>query len=213
MLSPIITTSGNLNFGYHSASWRPMSYCSRSPVPLSPITAKCSESDLLGSGTCAAGWAPRGGAETTTEESDGDGLAVQQISPARQSTHVAACGRRGIILTLSLLEGLRHPVRNDVRVGIEQDEVLSHESVLELLGQLRKVLQHLRGNGRDLYLVGIASVRRQDEAALVFVVHDLRAHVRTGRAAKHGQQQAPYQRLHARIEEVSLLGALAGCLD
>src|SRR4051812_24871083 len=128
MLSPIITTIGNLKRLYQAASCWPMSYCGLSPVPLSPITAKCSVSALLGSGTCDGAPCPPWAA-TATDEYDGDGLA-QQISPTREHRNTTACRRRGFIAsTLFLFEGLRDPVRDDVGVRIEQDQVLPHETI------------------------------------------------------------------------------------
>src|SRR5262249_38228040 len=175
MLSPIITTSGNGNRACHSASSCPTSYSGRSPVPLSPMTANFSVSGLFGSGTCACAAAPGWAAATATELSDGGGLA-QQTSALRHSRNAAAGNRRFIAVdALPLLEGLRHPVRNDVRVRIEEDQILADEAVLELLGELRKILQDLGRHGRDRDFVGVAGARRQDDLGLGLVVHDLGA--------------------------------------
>src|SRR5438093_1032071 len=114
MLSPIIRTSGNWKRWQAAASCLPTSYCSRSPLPLSPMTAKCSESGLFGSGTGG------GGCPAIVE---------------RQRS--AATGRLRSIITgfFPLFEGARHEIGNEVRVRVEQDQVVLHEPVLQLVGK------------------------------------------------------------------------------
>src|SRR6476646_5869582 len=137
MLSPIITTKGNSKRPYHFAIWSPTSTCRWSPVPLSPITAKCSEFGLFGIGTCAC-CCGRAAALHTSRASAGTRL--------RAGTERA---RRNGITTISLrwlrrlLEGPLDEVGNDVGVRVEHDHVVAHEAVLELLGQLGQLLQHL----------------------------------------------------------------------
>src|SRR5215471_3082686 len=159
MLSPIITTSGKGNRACQAASCSPASYCGRSPVPLSPMTANFSVSGLLGSGTCARDGAPACAAPTATDMSEGAAPA-QHTAALRHSRNVVARSRRLIaVAALALsLEGQGHPVRNDVRVRIEEDHVLPDETVLELLGELGQVREHLRRDGGDGNLVGIAPV-------------------------------------------------------
>src|SRR4051794_16940413 len=94
MLSPIITTNGKSNRACQVNIWSPTSYSGLSPVPLSPITAKCSVLGLFGSGTCACC-------------DCGVSAAAAQTSAA--SAQAARAGKRGarrsaITIRLSLID-------------------------------------------------------------------------------------------------------------
>src|SRR3990170_5366576 len=99
MLSPSITTSGYSTLLYQLNICAPISYCSRSPSPLSPMTPKRRVFGLLGSGTCACCGAPAGavapgGADTATLPV-GDGSLVAHASSVASTQTSAARGMSG----------------------------------------------------------------------------------------------------------------------
>ena len=54
-------------------------------------------------------------------------------------------------------------IRNDVRVGIQQNQPVSDEAVLEILGELGQRLQYLGRHGGKRDCIGIAGIHSQLE--------------------------------------------------
>src|SRR5215467_16295278 len=128
MLSPSIKTKSKGNCSCASRMRSAVSYCKRSPVPKSPITAK--RTDPLLSGRvifCAAA----GSAKT---------------APRRICIRIRgmASGARWRIRKCAL-ENVNH----QMGFGILQNQVFAHNAVLDLLGQSWKVLQQRRRYGSD----------------------------------------------------------------
>src|SRR6185436_14636791 len=181
MLSPIITTKGNWKRSYHFVICSPTLYCRSSPVPLSPMTAKCSEFGLLGSETCACcGCAPARQTMTASAPATRNTARLRRL----RRTGIGRSLSSRLSRRASLLEGAFHVVGDEVRVGIEQDHGVAHEAVFELLGELRQLIEHLRRHRRDRDVVGVAGVGRELDRSLVFVVEDLRPDLRAFLAAK-----------------------------
>src|SRR5260221_1618639 len=200
MLSPIMTTRGNGKRSYHARSCCPTVYSGFSPVPLSPMTAKCSVPGLLGSGIWPGGC--------------GSAAAVaQQTSAATAHARIPGGTRRWLMSECSLAERAFHEVHDDVRVRIEEDHVPPDEPVFELFGQLRQGRKDLGRHRGDGDFVGVPAVDDELYVALVFLVDNLVLDLKAGSPGKDGAEQGPDEALHPRRQEIPRLGVLPPLLN
>src|SRR5687768_9906100 len=137
----MITNSKGKRARAFARRW-PTSYCARSPVPVSPITANFTESasrgsvDLWAAGAACAGSCGR--------RSCGRG--------APYEIHVSATRAASVWNTpISLVrrEDVGNVVEDDLHIAVQEDHVLGIVSILEIIGQSRQMVEQERWHGGE----------------------------------------------------------------
>src|SRR5436190_5670220 len=156
-----MTTNSNGNWLRVAVScFATASWC-LSPVPVSPMTANFTEPALFGSVSL-----PDAGAAAGADEVRWSCAAIDGVEHATAtSTGTNRYARR---MFSPLLNRVRHEVDDDVRLDVADDQVLPDDAVLELLGQLRQVHEHLGRRGRQRRLRRVDRVHLEDDRLLPF---------------------------------------------
>src|SRR5947209_1003087 len=122
MLSPSINAKVKLNSLCASTISRPVSYCGRSPVPISPNAANRTDVDLFGRTIFGAN-----GSSSILEASG-----KTQTQTVRQAPASLISFRR---MCEALPDYVVRVIDNEVRLNVSQNEFLTKNSVLDLFGQ------------------------------------------------------------------------------
>src|SRR4051794_25266425 len=147
MLSPTMIVKVKLACCRNSSSFRPISYCGFSPVPVSPMTAKRVESFASGNVTFCA--------------------AVARTPPrrrreSRQRRDGRFCGSWVCFSAGGLCGGRRDHIGNEVddEVGFDvaQDQMAAEKPILEFHWQRRQLEQQARRHGGQRHLSRIVRI-------------------------------------------------------
>src|SRR5438046_623906 len=138
-------TNSNGNFSRNLAICRPTSYCGRSPVPLSPITAKRTDLSFTG----RVSWA----SETLEAR-------IRMVGSAARMECLA---RRFMSLRFISRDHPRDEVDDQVCFGVSKDQIVAKNAILQLFRKLGKIEQQ-RGRSRlqgDAGRVGLVDLVRR----------------------------------------------------
>src|SRR5688572_28021748 len=192
MLSPIMSTNSYGKRWCVSVNTLASRYWFESPVPLSPMTANLRVSfGLFGR---VRSWAAR-----------------PPVSTSVRANRVRREGCVRMDRPLLLRNRIQHVIHNQVGLHIQQQQVLSSEPVLNVLGQRRKRQQDVEWNSRQRHVFRVLRIHLERHfLGRGRVVLDGRFVVgRVGTFGERWPQQTPEHRLGRRREDVSRLCAVA----
>src|SRR5688500_15147641 len=128
-----------------AATW----YCSRPPVPESPITMNLTESAAFG--RVEGGAAGRTGCAAATE------TARQTVISSVRSRRTSVRGK-----------DIGYVIHDDLRIRVEQDQMTAVKAVLQVVGEARKIQQQQRRHRRQRGVRRIGLVDRRPHGVRYF---------------------------------------------
>src|SRR5712691_2448353 len=131
MLSPSMITKSKGNCPRKFTIWRPTSYCSLSPVPLSPITAKRTDFGCSGSFSSGAEACARTGAVRARNK---------KMERRIRSPRIQSSGYR-----------VGDKIHDQIPACVAENQIVPSHAIVEVLRQFRQIEQQRRGHRLQWY--------------------------------------------------------------